>query len=263
MRNQHEAALDVRPVAGGNDTGTALRPAVAYSERFDQAVILASLAHEGVPRKGTAFPYIMHPVHVARLLERHGFSEDVAIAGLLHDVLEDARFGDPALQKALKTAFCEFAETEPTENAFRITTETLIASRFGPVVLELVRAVTEVKTDGATARPWRVRKDEQLAHIPQMSRDAAALKAADTLHNAQSILSDVRRSHLDVWSRFNCSPEDTLWQYRAVADALRNRLSMHPLALELDEAVSRLTEAVEKLLSPSSPAASLESSLPS
>src|SRR5687767_8888533 len=98
------------------------KPSDRFSWRFDQAMSLASLAHAGVPRKGTAVPYIMHPVHVARLLDRHGFSEDVVIAGLLHDVLEDAEYGDKTLQDALRQTFLEFEDIEPSDAAFRCTT---------------------------------------------------------------------------------------------------------------------------------------------
>ena len=53
-----------------------------FSGRFDQALIVAALAHQSQKRKGTAVPYLMHPFHVALLLERHGFSEDVVIAAM-------------------------------------------------------------------------------------------------------------------------------------------------------------------------------------
>jgi predicted HD phosphohydrolase len=113
---------------------------------------LASLAHAGVPRKGTAIPYITHPVHVARLLDRHGFSEDVVIAGLLHDVLEDAEFGDKTLQDALGETFLEFEDTEPSEAAFRSATEAFMAARFGENVLVLVRCRRSRATVPSNAR---------------------------------------------------------------------------------------------------------------
>ena len=123
-------------------------PSDRFSWRFDQALTLASLAHAGVPRKGTVVPYIMHPAHVARLLDRHGFSEDAVIAGLLHDVLEDADFGNVDLQGALQRTFGEFADTEHSEAAFRDATESFMAAKFGKNVVELVRSVTEAKSDG-------------------------------------------------------------------------------------------------------------------
>ncbi len=57
--------------------------------RFTQAITLAAKAHEGQLRKGTAIPYITHPVAVAALVAQYGGDEDQQIAALLHDVLED------------------------------------------------------------------------------------------------------------------------------------------------------------------------------
>src|ERR1035438_8472768 len=74
------------------------------SERLHRAIDLAARAHAGQFRKDKdiRIPYVAHVYGVAMLLESHGFSEDVVIAGLLHDVLEDspafavevATFGD-------------------------------------------------------------------------------------------------------------------------------------------------------------------------
>jgi (p)ppGpp synthase/HD superfamily hydrolase len=218
-------------------------PSDQFSSHFDQALTLASMVHDGMRRKGTLVPYITHPVHVARLLDRHGFSEDVVIAGLLHDVLEDARFGDASLQAALRCTFSQFANTEPSEAAFRDDTEAFIEAKFGNNVLELVRFVTEDKTHS-----WRVRKDRQLGHIPEMTRDQAALKAADGLHNCRSSLSDIQRDGLNVFQRFDCSIDDTLWFLGASTDALRRHvLAGHPLQLELDAAAFEFIEEVNRL----------------
>ena len=219
-----------------------------FSWRFDQALTLAALAHAGVSRKGTVVPYIMHPVHVARLLERHGFSEHVVIAGLLHDVLEDAKFGDSSLQAAFEQTFTEFAGTEATEAAFRRETEAFMSATFGADVLDLVRSVTEIKSDGQVKRPWRVRKDEQLRRISTMGPEQAAVKAAEALHNSQSILRDVLRDGLETLRHSNCSTEETLWYYGAVASSLRDVLHGHALYRELEIAVFELTKVVTRLL---------------
>ena len=60
-----------------------------FSPRYDAALILAAVAHRNQLRKGSDLPYIAHPVHVSVILIQHGFGEDMAIAGLLHDVVED------------------------------------------------------------------------------------------------------------------------------------------------------------------------------
>ena len=61
----------------------------AYSERYDEALALAARAHRHQTRKGSDVPYLVHVVHVSVILLGHGFPRDVAIAGLLHDVVED------------------------------------------------------------------------------------------------------------------------------------------------------------------------------
>ncbi len=128
----------------------------AYSQRYEAALTLAAQAHRYQDRKAGDVPYIVHPVHVSTILLCHGFAEDVVIAGLLHDVVEDQ---DIALDH--------------------------IEAEFGPIVAELVAAVTEKKLEAGVERPWQVRKQEMLAQIRAASPDAVALKAADALHNAR------------------------------------------------------------------------------
>jgi Domain of unknown function (DUF6946)/HD domain len=220
-----------------------------YSAAFDRALTLASIVHNGAMRKGTLIPYIMHPVHVARLLERHGFSEDVVFAGLLHDVLEDAMFEDLKLQCALHTTFSDrFPSVGRTDGEFRTAMETFMAVSFGQTVLDLVKDVTELKTQSGVKRPWRVRKQEQIEHISHLDTDGAGLKAADALHNTQAILRDVRELGLKALGRFNCSVEELLWSYGTLTETLRDRLHGHTIIQELDDAVFELTEEVNRLL---------------
>jgi (p)ppGpp synthase/HD superfamily hydrolase len=101
----------------------------AYSDRYQAALILAAHAHRTQERKGSDVPYIVHPVQVSVILLRHGFAEDVAIAGLLHDVVEDQ---DVPLAR--------------------------IEADFGPEVAEMVAALTERKREGDVQRPWEARK---------------------------------------------------------------------------------------------------------
>jgi (p)ppGpp synthase/HD superfamily hydrolase len=225
-----------------------MHPSDRFSLRFDRALTLASLVHDGVNRKGTVVPYITHPVHVARLLDQHGFSEDVVLAGLLHDVLEDAKFGDTLLQIKLSHAFSDFAETQPSEPAFRAATEKFIETHFGRTVLQLVCSVTEVKGDDGGERDWRLRKQEQLEHIPKMTREQAALKAADALHNCRASLRDVQRDGLKMFRRFKCRVEDTLWYLAESNKALgRSKLKGSALQRELKAAASQFVKEVNRL----------------
>lgn len=56
-----------------------------------EAVTLAAQAHDGQKRKGSGDPYIVHPVRVLLSLSarRIGLNEDMLIAAVLHDVVED------------------------------------------------------------------------------------------------------------------------------------------------------------------------------
>jgi (p)ppGpp synthase/HD superfamily hydrolase len=185
----------------------------AYSPRLNAALMFAARAHRAQLRKGTNVPYIVHPFQVALILKLHGFDEDVVIAGALHDTVEDCG--------------CSVAD---------------IAAEFGEEVARLVAGVSETKTDdGGARRPWRVRKEEQLAHLAQADSHMAALKAADSLQNCASTVSDLQAHGPGFWDRFNAGATDLVWYYQEVARLVGARLGDHPLARELKESVAELS----------------------
>ncbi len=57
--------------------------------RFSDAVEFARIIHGSQVRKGSDIPYLYHLLAVASMVIEYGGNEDQAIAGLLHDVLED------------------------------------------------------------------------------------------------------------------------------------------------------------------------------
>lgn len=189
---------------------------MAFSVRFDEALAFAACAHRAQVRKGTphpGVPYIVHPMHVATILRDHGFDEDLCIAGLLHDTVED---------------------TDASADA--------IAAQFGANVAALVAAVTEQKTTTAgQKRPWRDRKLEQLDHLRRGGPRVAALKCADALHNAAATTMDVERNGASVWARFNAGPADTVWYYSQIVELSGAALGAdHSLVKELAGVVDRL-----------------------
>ena len=190
-----------------------------YSPRIDRALAIASRAHGGEFRRGSDVPYVMHPVHVAMILVRYGLSEDVVIAGLLHDVLEDSDL---------------YSEED-------------LRGEFGDEVVGLVLAVTENKGDGETKRPWRVRKNEAIARLRKGTPDEAALKAADAIHNLRSLTQEVAREGLKTMERFSKGPPETLWYYESIAAIVADRLGVeHPMGTELRHALKELTAAFER-----------------
>jgi (p)ppGpp synthase/HD superfamily hydrolase len=188
----------------------------AFSPKYEQALQFAALAHRQQVRKGTDIPYIVHAVHVSVILLRHGFDEDVVIAGLLHDVIEDCNVSPQQL-------------------------ETL----FGAEVARLVEAVSEQKRIGDRERSWEERKTEAITHLRSGGPRVAALKAADTLHNIRSIIADLALVGPAVWQRFKRGPEQTLWYYREILSAVAASLGDHPIVVELARALSDLERRVQ------------------
>jgi (p)ppGpp synthase/HD superfamily hydrolase len=187
-----------------------------FSAHYDAALVLAAQAHRDQLRKSTDIPYIIHPFHVSMILIRHGFGEDLAIAGLLHDVVED----------------CEV----PLER---------IAAEFGGEVARLVEAVSETKAANGVELPWEQRKAEKMAHLHAGGPDVAALKAADAIHNARAILADHQQIGAQVWDRFKRGADQTVGYYRAILESVRAKLGTHPIALELTAAVEELAAAAQ------------------
>jgi GTP pyrophosphokinase len=122
---------------------------------LERAFLVAKKAHTGQFRK-SGEEYITHPVAVAAILAEFGLNEDVVIAALLHDTVEDTTYSLPQLRK-----------------------------EFGEEIALLVDGVTKLDklTYGPTAEAETVRK-----MIVAMSRDIRVLliKLADRLHNART-----------------------------------------------------------------------------
>jgi (p)ppGpp synthase/HD superfamily hydrolase len=188
-----------------------------YSERYEAALVLAARAHRQQTRKASDVPYIVHPVHVSVILMRYGFDEDITIAALLHDMVEDQ-------------------DIPPSE----------IEALFGERVAGIVAALTEQKHTGGMPRPWETRKEEALDQLRRAGPDAAAVKAADLLHSVRGLAAMLRCHGPDVWQHFSRGPDPALRYYRRVVDVIHDKLPDHPLAAEAAAAVDDLAQAIEQ-----------------
>ncbi len=190
------------------------------THRFDRALLYATHVHGGQTRKGTAVPYIAHLLAVAATVLEYGGSEDVAIAALLHDAVED-QGGEPRLAD--------------------------IRNRFGERVAEIVRSCSDSVVNasaGLEKEDWHLRKTRYVAHLRCADQDALLVSLADKVHNARSILRDLRKPEVGaaVWGRFKASKADSLAHYRALAQAFGKYLPGQ-LAEELGEIVDALERA--------------------
>ena len=177
--------------------------------RFLRAFEFAAEKHKGQTRKASTIPYIAHLMGVASLVLEAGGDEDLAIAALLHDVVEDCG-GAPMLKE--------------------------VRRRFGGRVAQVVDGCTDADT--YPKPPWRERKEKYIRHLKTADADTRLVSAADKLNNVRSILSDYRAIGESVWSRFNGGREGTLWYYRTLRDVFlrykRNRIT-RDLELAVDE----------------------------
>lgn len=219
-------------------------PGFAYSARFDRALALAAIAHAGQARKGTSVPYLMHPVHVAMILQRHGFPEEFLVAAVLHDVLEDIKPERPGMREALADTFPGMAQAPDAPAGFMASLERFLETEFSSEVMTLVRGVTDKKeVDGRrlSTKEKRALKLEELRR-PDTPAGVLALKAADAVHNARSITTDLRERGLAVMARFKVGPLGTIRWYEDILAAAEPRLAGdHPaLCAELRDAVRTL-----------------------
>jgi (p)ppGpp synthase/HD superfamily hydrolase len=191
-------------------TATVKRKPVRLGPRFLRAFLFAAEKHAGQARKASTIPYIAHLMGVTSLVLEYGGDEDIAIAALLHDVVEDCG-GAPMLKE--------------------------VRRRFGPRVAKMVQGCTDSDTDPKP--PWRERKDAYLRHLKNAGADTRLVSAADKLNNVRAILSDYRTVGEAVWARFNGGREGTLWYYRALSDEFLRR-KPNPLMRELELAVREL-----------------------
>ncbi|GGM06651.1 HD domain-containing protein [Deinococcus aerophilus] len=225
-------------------------PATAFplTDRFIKALTLAHKWHTGQYRKGTRIPYISHLMGVASVALEFGASEDEAIAALLHDALEDGP---------------ENLEPEETMRAKkRQELEDHIRREFDTEVARLVLGATEETplVNGRKA-PWEQRKGEYLHKLVSREhvKDASALlvSAADKLHNARSILTDVltagdtAETRAAFFDRFNQGQHGTLQYYRLLVRAYRlapgaaGQPRLLALIAELDRTVTALEAACD------------------
>ena len=180
------------------------------TERFEEALVYASRLHAAQTRKGGDIPYIAHLLSVAALVLEDGGGEDEAIAGLLHDAIED-QGGAPTREE--------------------------IRRRFGAQVVAIVDGCTDAET--IPKPPWRGRNEAYIAHLRHAPVEVRRVSAADKLHNARAILADYRVHGEALWDRFKGGRAGTLWYYRTLVTTYREAApGPSPLIEELDRVVT-------------------------
>lgn len=161
------------------------------SERLTNAITYAAKAHEGQRRKVANTPYILHPMEVASIIGTMTADEDIIIAGLLHDTIEDCG-KDPREIKAL----------------------------FGARVAALVQSESEDRlSDRPPAETWYDRKAESLLMLEHTKDiDVKILWLGDKLSNIRSFYREYCRIGDELWLSLNQKDKKMQgWYYKTIA----------------------------------------------
>lgn len=174
-------------------------------ELVSEAIIFATEAHDGMRRKKSASPYILHPMEAAVIVGTMTDDHNLIAAAVLHDVVEDAEVAIEEVER-----------------------------RFGRRVRELVEAETEDKrADLPPEDTWRIRKEESL-QVLKNANDTDVLKVwlGDKLANMRSIYRDYKVDGTAMWQKFNqTDPNAQAWYYTTIAN-LTSKLSDYPAWVE-------------------------------
>ena len=162
---------------------------IKLGPKLQRAFAYAAKMHAGQARKGTTVPYLSHLMAVTSLVLEAGGDEEMAIAALLHDVVEDCG-GMPRLRE--------------------------IRKQFGARVARIVEGCTD--SFGEPKPEWIDRKRGYLEEVTHADAETRLVSASDKLHNVRTILADYRKDGDAIWTRFNGKKEGTLWYYRALSD---------------------------------------------
>ena len=167
-------------------------------ELVSEAIAFAAKAHDGMRRKKSRAPYILHPMEAAVIVGTMTDDQNLIAAAALHDVVEDAG----------------------------ITIEE-IEEKFGKRVRELVQSETENKRDTLPpAETWRIRKEESLEVLKNAEDDGVLMVwLGDKLANMRSIYRDWKVEGDAMWQRFNQKDaKEQAWYYHSIV-TLTQRLS--------------------------------------
>lgn len=175
------------------------------TERFQRALEMALHLHMTQKRKGTDVPYIAHLMGVSSMVLTCGGGEDEAIAGLLHDAVED-QGGLETLQK--------------------------IREWFGDKVADMVMECSDAWV--YPKPPWKERKTQFIKSLKSKSLSSRLIILADKIFNLWDILYSFRCVGERVFDRFSHPREDTFWYYDSIIKEFKEIDPNNPLLKDLE-----------------------------
>jgi len=168
-----------------------------YSYRIEQGIRAAAVLHQDHQRKGVApYPYVTHPFSVSCIISDYTDDEDVIIAGLLHDTLEDTDYTPEELQ-----------------------------DDFGPRVREIVEGVTEPPTHNPeSGDAWMRGKAEYVRKLKNGKQEPLIVAAADKIHNMRSMIEEYHGNPQAFVRDFGGTFETRMRIYQDISNILNRNL---------------------------------------
>ncbi|MFA7377621.1 MAG: HD domain-containing protein [Patescibacteria group bacterium] len=191
------------------------------TQKIQKAINIASKLHLGQIRKGEGdLPYISHPYSVACILSEYTNNEDIIVAGILHDVLEDVKgyyYAD-------------------------------LAKEFGEEVAKIVKGVSEDKDpniENDEKATWEKRKNKYLDNLKDESQESMMVCCADKIHNLRSMIEAYKQQGDKLWERFNSPADKKIWFYEEVLDILKGKINSK-IVKALEHEISIIKELMNK-----------------
>lgn len=189
-----------------------------YTYRVEQAIRAAAVLHKDQLRKGSMpFPYITHLIATAFTLIDYTHDEDVIIAALLHDTLEDTDYTIDELQED-----------------------------FGVRVRELVETVTEPKSTSENKISWREKKQIYAKQIKKGTLEAVLVAAADKIHNFRTLVEDYYDAPERFIQDFGSNFDERIEAYQNIANVINSRLE-GPMLAEFNHVFDEYKEFILKI----------------
>ena len=194
------------------------RKFVPLSTRFDHALLFAAQVHRDQDRKKSGIPYISHLLGVASIVLDYGGDEEMAIAALLHDAVED--HGGRPMLKVIEQIFGRARGQD--------------RGRLHRFVRRRSRRRRRIGSGANSATCARVRHEDA---------ETRFVSAADKLYNVRAVLRDLRYNGDSAFARFSAPKAKIIWYYRSLVNEYRAGGVTHllkPLIDDLDRVVTEV-----------------------
>jgi len=192
------------------------------TSRIEKALNFSAQKHNCQIRKSSKLPFIIHPFSVMLLLSEYTENENILVASLLHDILEDI-------------------EDYNYEN---------LEKEFGQKIANIVKGVSEdptlINSEMGSKKSWQARKENYLKNLENDKFESLMICAADKIHNLRSMTRIYQEQGAEMWRDFNAPLEKQIWYYQSVIEVLKQKLK-NPIVIELKSEFKRFEETVSPI----------------